>query len=248
MLVNVCPDGIFWTTAHFVAKFGMAMQPHEPECHAEQLVYCLQCQGHSEGIYNQNDMIVQHHNPECPVEKNGLLHSRLRPQRRFKMSVNVCPDDIFWTVEHFVTKLGMVMQHHEPECHAGKRMFSIFKVKVTARAHNYNQNMALSTISSELLISWQPNSVRWYIIISQSVLWQKLDCCVQGKGHSEGLKCKCLSRWYLLNLQIFCYQTWYCDASTWAGVSCKKIGLLFSRSRSQQGLLWSKFESLYDIF
>ena len=26
------------------------------------------------------------------------------------------------------------MQHHEPECHAGKKMFVIFKVKVTARA------------------------------------------------------------------------------------------------------------------
>ena len=26
-------------------------------------------------------------------------------------------DDIFWITEHFVTKFGMVMQHHEPECH-----------------------------------------------------------------------------------------------------------------------------------
>ena len=241
------------------------MQHHEPECHAEKLVHCLQCQGDSKGLYNQN-MTISTLTSKLPVclqpklvwfcsiisqsvlWKNWITALGSSSQQRFKMSVNVFLNDIFWTSEHFVTKLGMVMQHHEPECHAGKRMFSIFKVKVTARAHNYNQNMALSSISSELLISWQPNSVRWYIIISQSVLWQKLDCCVQGKGHSEGLKCKCLSRWYLLNLQIFCYQTWYCDASTWAGVSCKKIGLLFSRSRSQQGLLWSKFESLYDIF
>ena len=37
------------------------------------------------------------------------------------MSVNVCPDDIFWTAEYFVTKLGMVMQNHEPECRAEER-------------------------------------------------------------------------------------------------------------------------------
>ena len=38
-------------------------------------------------------------------------------------SVNVCLDDIFWTAEHFVTKLGMVMQHDEPECHVEKDGF-----------------------------------------------------------------------------------------------------------------------------
>ena len=30
------------------------MQHHEPESHAEKLVRCLQCQGHSEGIYDHN--------------------------------------------------------------------------------------------------------------------------------------------------------------------------------------------------
>ena len=36
----------------------------------------------------------------------------------------------------FVTKLGIVMWRHEPECHTeGKKIFAIFKVKVTARAH-----------------------------------------------------------------------------------------------------------------
>ena len=33
-------------------------------------------------------------------------------------NVSVCPDDIFWTNGHFVTKLGVVMHHYEPECHA----------------------------------------------------------------------------------------------------------------------------------
>ena len=53
MLLNVCPDDIFWTTNHFDTKLGMVMQHHELECYAEKLVRCLQCQGHSEGLYNQ---------------------------------------------------------------------------------------------------------------------------------------------------------------------------------------------------
>ena len=36
------------------------------------------------------------------------------------MSVNVCLDDIFLNAEHFVTKLDMVMQHHELEFRVGK--------------------------------------------------------------------------------------------------------------------------------
>ena len=32
----------------------MVMQHHKLECHAEKLVHCVQCQGHSEGLYDQN--------------------------------------------------------------------------------------------------------------------------------------------------------------------------------------------------
>ena len=32
----------------------MVVQHHQPKCHAEKLVHCDQCQGHSEGLYNQN--------------------------------------------------------------------------------------------------------------------------------------------------------------------------------------------------
>ena len=83
---------------------------------------------------------------------------------------------------------------------------------------------------------------------------EKMDYCIQ--GHSERSKYQCFPRWYLLNCQTLCYQTWCCDASSWAGMSCKKIGLLFSRSgsqqgkpfsrsRSQQGLIWSKYDSFH---
>ena len=54
----------------------------------------------------------------------------------FKMSVNVCRDDIFRITEHFVTKFGMAKKHHEPEYHAEKFVVvAVFMVKVTARAH-----------------------------------------------------------------------------------------------------------------
>ena len=33
-------------------------------------------------------------------------------------NVSECQDDMFRTIEHFVTKPGMVMQHHRPEGHA----------------------------------------------------------------------------------------------------------------------------------
>ena len=57
----------------------MVTQHDEPECHAEKLVCSFQCQGHSEGLHNQNmtistlssklGFVVQHHKLECPVEQ-----------------------------------------------------------------------------------------------------------------------------------------------------------------------------------
>ena len=35
----------------------MVMQHHKPECHAEKLVHCVQCQGHTEALYDQNETI-----------------------------------------------------------------------------------------------------------------------------------------------------------------------------------------------
>ena len=70
---------------------------HEAICHAEQMIHYLQCQGHSVGLYNMTifnlsskllvhlqpnmGLIVQHHMPECPVEKwdycnQGQRHSK----------------------------------------------------------------------------------------------------------------------------------------------------------------------------
>ena len=110
--------------------------------------------------------------------KIGLLQSR--SQQMFKMSMNVCLDGIFWTAEHFVTKLGMVMQYHELESHVEK-LFVIFKVK-----GSHDQSMTPCAISSELLILWKPDLVWWYIIISQSDLWKKWITAFRVKVTAKG--------------------------------------------------------------
>ena len=92
--------------------------------------------------------------PECPVDKKGLLCLRLRSQWNFKLSMNVCLDEIFWTAEPCITNLGMVMHHHEPECN-DKGCFTVIKIKVTVKA--YVIEIWLSAVSSEPLVLLQPN-------------------------------------------------------------------------------------------
>ena len=54
LCVQSCPHDISWTTELFLTKLGMEVYYHETMCHAEKLVHYLQCQDHSEGLYNQN--------------------------------------------------------------------------------------------------------------------------------------------------------------------------------------------------
>ena len=58
MSVSVCPDDVFLIADHFYTKLAMVMQQHEPECHAEKLVHCLQSQGHSEGLYIYQNVTI----------------------------------------------------------------------------------------------------------------------------------------------------------------------------------------------
>ena len=128
-----------------------------------------------------------------------------------------------------------------------KKLFAIFKVKVTAKAHIIKIYDSFFS-SSELLNLLQPNLVWLYIIISQSVLWKK-NWLLHSRPRSQGrVKMSMFVHLISTKPQTFCYQTWYCGVSSWAGVSCKKIGLLFSRSRSQQWLIWLKYDIFYYIF
>ena len=168
----------------------------------------------------------------------GLLYSR--SQRRFEMSVNVCPDDTFWITKHFVTKFGMVMQHHEPESCRYFFVVAIFKVKVTARVHMINIWLFLLCY----LNCWFLGNQTWSDDTSSGARVSyknknKFYYCIQGQGHSKEPKfnvrsddifqtnINVFSRWYLLNHHTFCFQTWYCDSSLWVRVSCRKIDSLF---------------------
>ena len=162
------------------------------------------------------------------MEKKRLLPSRTRSQWAFKMLVNVCPGDIIQTTEHFITKLGMVMQHHKPECNVQKK--------------NKQKNPKNYLLFSRS----KTNLVWWYIVISQSVEWKYWIIAFKVKVTVKGQMSVFIQ---IISSKLSnILQTWYCDASSWAGVSCKKIDLLFSRSRSQQGLIWYKYGSFYYIF
>ena len=93
-----------------------------------------------------------------------LLRSRSRSQGRFKILVNVCPDDIFSVSDHvrsiflmcmystffFPTKLGMGVYYHESMCHAEKLVHYL-----QCQGHSkglYNQNVTVFTVTSKLLI------------------------------------------------------------------------------------------------
>ena len=164
-------NDIFWITEHFVTKFGMLMQHHELECHAEFCCCCyLQGQGHSEGFYDQNmtlstifsELLI----PWQPnlvwwyirvsYEKNWITAFRVKVTMKgqngmFVQMVSSKPPNILFPnlVWWCITMSWSVIQ---------KDWFAIFKVQITARAHD--QNVIIFTVSFELLILLLPNLVR----------------------------------------------------------------------------------------
>ena len=162
--------------------------------------------------------------------------SRSRSQQHFKMLMNVCPDGTTWTSEHFVTKLGMVMQHHEPECHTEKLVHCL-------QCEGHSESLfkkvlnppGISTLSCKLLVSfyyilltadslanlvwlyinisdvsYEKNLVWWYIIVNLSIVQKDWFAIFRVKVTARARKIKI---WqflqYLLNCWSFCHQTWF---------------------------------------
>ena len=65
--------------------------------------------------------------------KNGITAFKFKATAKVQ-NVSECLDDIFRTAVHFDTKLGMIMQDHEPAYHA-ENLVCCLNVKVTARAY-----------------------------------------------------------------------------------------------------------------
>ena len=60
-----------WTQKILSPELGMVIQHYKPERHAEELVHCVQCQGQSKGLYNQNMTIsVVSSNPLVRLQPN----------------------------------------------------------------------------------------------------------------------------------------------------------------------------------
>ena len=108
-----------------------------------------------------------------------------------------------------------------------KDWFAVFKVNVTVKDPLIK--IWLSYISSGLLIILRLNLVWWHIIISWIVLWTHW-ITVKVTENVENSS-ECSSGRYLFNCWTFCNQTWYGDTSSWARVSCEKIGFAIFKVR-----------------
>ena len=79
--VRVCQDDISCTAQPFLTELGMVVyyQYHEVECHAQNLVHCLQCQVHREGLNARNHLecarCITHleSTPPCILQLRQLL-------------------------------------------------------------------------------------------------------------------------------------------------------------------------------
>ena len=90
-------------------------------------------------------------------------------------------------LQPFVTKLGIVVHHHEPECHATK-WNAIFKVKVTVWAYIikiWQFLLYLLLVLNQWVFCNQTQFERRSSQAKKCPV-KILDCCVQGQCHSQG--------------------------------------------------------------
>ena len=119
-------------------------------------------------------------------EEIELLLLRSWPQQRFKISVIVYPA-VFETAKHFVTKLGVVMHHNQPEC-----QLSCKKIGLLFARSRSQQGLIGSNYDSFYYIFWTADPFATIV------------------------------------------PTWFDGTWSWARVPNEEIGLLCSSSSSQQ--------------
>ena len=93
--------------------------------------------------------------------RNGIVVFKVIVTANFKKLMNVCPDDIFWSIKQFTTKLGIVMHHYEPDCLL-KRLVCCLQGQGHSEG-SYNQNMTIYVFWSADVLSSRPRS-QWRII------------------------------------------------------------------------------------
>ena len=146
---------IFWIAAPFATKPGLIVHYHKPECFMEKLDCIIMSQIVFQKDWfavlkvkvTVKDNIIKVWLFNVLSELLILLQlnlvwwyiiirwivkyltaplwSRSRSQKRLRIPVNVHLDDISSAAEPSVTKLGMVMQHHGPKCHARRLVYCL---------------------------------------------------------------------------------------------------------------------------
>ena len=136
---------------------------------------------------------VHYHKPDWFYGEIGLLCSRSRSQQNFEMSMNVYPHDIFWIVDPFNTKFGIVMHHHEPDSEIvfQKDWFAVCKVKVAVE-----DNLIKVWLFKVYYLNWWSFcNETWFDDTYLGMVMQyhgpkrharRLVCCLKVHGHSEG--------------------------------------------------------------
>ena len=163
--------------SHFFKKYEFDMAVYYVAMfHAEKLVHCLQCQGHSEGLHNQNltvftisskllvhlqpnCLIVQHHKPECSVEKNGITAFEVKVTVKVQ-NVSEClsgRDLLNHRIFCYQTWYGNTASLAKVSC---RKIGSISSIQFKGHSKGlYNHNMTIFTISLKLLVRLQTNLV-----------------------------------------------------------------------------------------
>ena len=103
-------------------------------------------------------MVVYHYEANCQAEKKWFTIVNVKVTVRAYIIKFDYFYYIFQTAGPFAIKLSLVVQHYKPEWAVVKLGY-----RVQGQGHSegsYYQNITLTTISSELLILWQPNLVR----------------------------------------------------------------------------------------
>ena len=80
---------------------------------------------------------------------------------------------------------------------------------------------------------------------------EKWDYCSQGQGHSQGSKCQWMFVWMISSESqniLWPNLVWWWSNMSQSVLQNLLLLLLSSGLRSQQGLIWSKYDSFYYIF
>ena len=194
----------------------MVVYYHEVMCYVGKLVHYLQCQGHSEGLKSKiwlfvlSSKLLFHLQPNlvweyCIISESVLWKNSIQNVNEYLSGWwYLLHYDIFCTTEHFVTKHGVVMQHHKPEC-CVKNWIIAIKIKVTA---SVRMSVCVQMIYSKLTNILLPNLVLWCVIMSQSVM-QKGYLLFTRSRSQQGFIWSWQFVLYFLNCWSFCYQTWF---------------------------------------